>query len=144
MRFVLQRVSKASVLINKETTEAIGGGLVVFMGIHQDDSKTDCDKWIQKILKLRLFADDQKPINRSIKDVDGQILLISQFTLYADCQGQNRPSFRQAANPELAQEIYNYFEGKLKQAWPQTKTGQFAAHMDVSLVNDGPVTIILE
>lgn len=144
MRFVIQRVSQASVSIQGKPTESIGTGLLVFMAIHRDDSEADCEPWIDKILKLRIFPDDDKPINRSIQDIDGEILLISQFTLYGDTKGQNRPSFIQAAKPDVAKKIYAYFEKRLQQKWPKTKYGEFAADMKVSLVNDGPVTIILE
>ncbi|MBF0107397.1 MAG: D-tyrosyl-tRNA(Tyr) deacylase [Deltaproteobacteria bacterium] len=144
MKFVIQRVSKAGVTINKTQRRAMGAGLVVFMGIHKDDRVEDCGKWIEKILNLRIFADEQKPINRSVRDINGEVLLISQFTLYGDCKGQNRPSFINAAKPDVARVIYDAFETQLRQAWPKTTSGEFAAHMDVDLVNDGPVTIILE
>ncbi|MBU0506821.1 D-tyrosyl-tRNA(Tyr) deacylase [bacterium] len=144
MKFVIQRVSQASVSIDNQIKASIGPGLLVFMAIHQDDVLEDCDKWISKILKLRIFPDEKKPINASIQDIDGEILLISQFTLYGDCKGQNRPSFIQSAKPDQAKEIYDAFEEKLIQAWPKTKAGEFAADMKVSLVNDGPVTIVLE
>ena len=144
MKFVIQRVSKAGVEIEGGATQEIGTGLVVLMGIHKDDTIADCEKWIQKILKLRIFPDDKKPINCSIQDINGEILLISQFTLYGDCKGQNRPSFIEAAKPDDAKRIYEHFENRLKEVWPQTKSGEFAAHMKVSLVNDGPVTIVLE
>jgi len=143
MKFVIQRVSQASVTIDKQESRSINEGIVVLMGIHKDDSKDETDKWIKKILNLRIFADDNKPINCSIQDINGDILLISQFTLYADLKGQNRPSFMEAAKPDQAREIYEDFAKKLKDSWPATVTGEFAAHMDVSLVNDGPVTIIL-
>jgi D-aminoacyl-tRNA deacylase len=150
MKFVIQRVINASVIIKNSESgillnkKSIQSGLVILMGIHGDDKASDCDKWIQKILNLRIFADEAKPINRSIQDINGEILLISQFTLYADLKGQNRPSFMAAAKPEQAKEIYDAFVNKLEKAWPKTKTGEFAADMQVSLVNDGPVTIILD
>lgn len=151
MKFVIQRVTQATVNITSESqtvrkseSRQIGPGMLILMGIHKDDTKQDSGKWIQKILNLRIFADEQKPINRSIRDMDGEILLISQFTLYGDCKGQNRPSFLEAAKPDVAQEIYNNFVTQLKDAWPGTKTGEFAADMQVSLTNDGPVTIVLE
>lgn len=144
MKFVIQRVSQAQVEIQGQDTQRIKTGLVILMGIHKDDTSEMNQKWIDKILKLRLFPDENKPINRSIQDINGEILLISQFTLYADCKGQNRPSFMAAAKPNQAKEIYHDFEKKLKRNWPQTKTGVFAADMQVSLTNDGPVTIVLE
>lgn len=163
MKFVIQRVTKATVTINppniSRPSEAdvtlptshvqtshvsIGPGLVIFMGIHRDDTPEMNDRWIQKILNLRLFADQDKPINRSLRDTGGEILIISQFTLYGDLKGQNRPSFIKAAKPDVARPVYDDFVKKLKKAWPGTKTGEFAANMQVSLTNDGPVTIILE
>lgn len=144
MRFVIQRVDSASVEIEKKISASIGQGLLVFIGIHREDNLETCASWIEKILKLRIFPDAQKPINRSIQDVDREILLVSQFTLYADTKGQNRPSFMSAASPEQAWVIYNHFVELMKQRWPKTQTGEFAADMKVQLINDGPVTIILE
>lgn len=144
MRFVIQRVKNASVTINKEETRNIGEGLMILMGIHKNDTQENLDKWVDKILKLRIFPDDKKPINASIQDIQGEVLIISQFTLYADTKGQNRPSFLEAAKPDVAKSLYNQFVEKFKSKWPRTKTGEFAADMDVSLTNFGPVTIILE
>ncbi len=144
MRFVVQRVSEASVIIDGKVAAEIKLGLVVLMGIHKDDTPGDCTAWVDKLIKLRLFADEQKPINRSIEDINGEILLISQFTLYGDCKGQNRPSFMAAAKPDDARKIYDHFVELLKKKWPKTKTGEFAADMKVSLVNDGPVTVVME
>jgi D-tyrosyl-tRNA(Tyr) deacylase len=144
MKFVIQRVSEASVEISGKRTAEIGLGLLILMGIHRDDGVEAIDRWIEKILKLRIFPDDAKPINRSIEDIQGEILLVSQFTLYADCKGGNRPSFTGAAPPETAKRIYEHFVHRLKEKWPKTKTGEFAADMKVRLCNDGPVTIILE
>lgn len=144
MRFVIQRVSQASVVVNNKTVAQIEKGLVVLVGIHKDDTKEMCEKWIDKILKLRIFSDDKKPINASIQDVQGQILLVSQFTLYANTKGQNRPAFLDAAKPDDAKEIYDFFVKTCKTHWPQTQTGEFGANMQVNLTNDGPVTIVLE
>lgn len=144
MKFVIQRVQSASVTINQKIHSQIKSGYLIYMGIHKSDSKDDCEKWVDKILKLRLFADDQKPINASIQDVKGEILLVSQFTLYGDAKGQNRPSFMNAASPDLAREIYDHFVSLLQSKWPGTQTGEFAADMQVSSTNDGPVTLILE
>ncbi len=144
MRFVIQRVLSASVEIEGRTTASVGPGLAVFLGIHRDDKAEDCAAWVDKILKLRIFADDQKPINRSIQEVGGEILLISQFTLYGDTKGQNRPSFIQAAGPEAARKIYDHFIRLMNERWPKTQTGEFGADMKVNLCNDGPVTLILE
>lgn len=143
MKFVIQRVSQAEVRIEGGKTESIGPGLLILIGIGEADSPDMIDAWIDKILKLRIFADDAKPINRSIQDINGEILLISQFTLYADSKG-NRPSFLKAAKPDKAKAIYDDFVARLKARWPQTKTGEFGADMKVHLVNDGPVTILLD
>ena len=144
MKFVVQRVSEASVAVEGKKEASICRGMVVFLGIHRDDRLEDCPRWVEKLLKLRIFPDESKPINRSVQDIDGEILLVSQFTLYGDARGQNRPSFLQAAPPDQAKPIYQYFVDLLAAKWPKTKTGTFASEMKVSLVNDGPVTIILE
>lgn len=144
MKFIIQRVQQASVSIDSLTTAEIKQGFLIYMGIHQDDEVSECDKWIDKLLKLRIFADDHKPINRSIKDINGEILLVSQFTLYADTKGQNRPSFMPCKEPIEAEKIYRYFLDKLQEKWPKTQAGVFAADMQVRSINDGPVTIILE
>lgn len=144
MRFVIQRVHQASVRINNQETASIGSGLLILMGIHQTDTHEQCAPWIEKILKLRIFPDENKPINRSIQDINGELLVVSQFTLYADCKGQNRPSFIKAAKPPQAQSIYDHFVALLKEKWQKTQTGTFGAMMDLSLINHGPVTIILE
>jgi len=143
MRFVVQRVSSASVEIGGAVAASIGPGLLVLIGIHRDDTSESCPPWVEKILRLRIFPDEAKPINRSIQDIDGEILLISQFTLYGDTKGQNRPSFGQAAPPDQARGLYEGFVRLMKEKWPKTQTGEFAADMKVRLVNDGPVTIIL-
>lgn len=143
MKFVIQRVLNASVEIDGSVAASIGPGLVVLVGIHKDDKREDLPRYVDKLLKLRLFADDSKPINASLRDVDGEALLISQFTLIADLKGQNRPSFIDAAKPEAARALYDEFVGLFTAAWPKTKTGIFAADMKVALVNDGPVTIVM-
>lgn len=144
MKFVIQRVDGASVAIDGRVHCKIGKGLVVLVGIHKDDRIGDCARHVDKILKLRIFADAEKPINASIRDVDGEALLISQFTLIADLKGQNRPSFIDAAKPAEARAIYDEFVLLFAAAWPKTKSGVFAADMRVSLINDGPVTIVME
>lgn len=144
MKFVIQRVKQASVTVDNQTVAAIAEGLLVYFGIHRDDTAAMADYWINKILKLRIFPDAQKPINRSIQDVNGEILLISQFTLYADTKGQNRPSFTQAKEPKAAAIIYQDFLAKLQTLWPKTKAGIFAADMQIHSINDGPVTVVLE
>lgn len=144
MRFLVQRVTRASVTINDNITAQIGTGLVVLMGIHKDDTTALCEKYVQKLLRLRIFADTIKPINASVMDIGGEILIISQFTLYGDCKGQNRPSFKDVARPEIARPIYDEFVRLCQAAWPKTHTGEFAADMLVELVNDGPVTVLVE
>jgi len=144
MKFIVQRVKHASVTIDNSVTAKIQQGFLIYMGIHREDDIAECDKWINKILKLRIFSDDHKPINRSIQDVSGEILLVSQFTLYADTKGQNRPSFMLSKEPIEAERIYNYFLENLKAKWPKTQAGIFSADMQIESINDGPVTIILE
>lgn len=144
MRLLVQRVSEAAVEIEGKITAQIGKGILVFVGIGRQDQKEECPKWVDKLLKLRLFPDEAKPINRSIQDVKGEILLVSQFTLYGDTRGQNRPSFIRAAPPEQAEALYDHFVALMKAKWSRTQTGQFAAHMRISLINDGPVTLLLE
>ncbi len=144
MRFVIQRVRQAAVTIDGNIHSQIQAGLLIYMAVHKCDEIADCDGWVDKILKLRIFADDHKPINQSIQSVNGEILLISQFTLYAQTKGQNRPSFMNCKNPGCAQQIYEYFLMRLKQKWPATQAGVFAADMQVHSINDGPITIILE
>ena len=144
MKAVLQRVSGASVSVGGEITGSIGRGYVVLLGVGEGDTKKHADKMADKIQKLRIFPDENGKTNLSIEDIDGEILIISQFTLYADCQKGNRPSFTNAGGPELAEELYEYFikisEGKFRKAG----RGVFGAGMQVSLVNDGPFTVILE
>jgi len=144
MKFVIQRVTRAELRIAGKVEAAIGRGMVALIGIHRDDRIASSQPWIEKLLKLRIFPDETKPINRSIQDIGGEILLVSQFTLYGDTKGQNRPSFLAAAPPEQARPIYEDFVRRLRERWPKTRTGEFAADMEVELVNDGPVTLILE
>ncbi len=144
MKLVVQRVVQASVQIDNQITASIGQGLLVYVGLHHQDQLADCDYWCQRLLKLRIFADDQKPINRSVVDIDGEILLVSQFTLYGDCQRGNRPSFTNAMPPKEAQGLYSAFVAGMQRLWPRTQSGIFAADMQISSINDGPVTIILE
>ena len=144
MKVVLQRVSEASVTVGGEITGSIGKGYVVLLGIGEGDTKGQVDKMVEKIRKLRIFSDENDKINLSIEDINGEILVISQFTLYADCRKGNRPSFTAAGSPNLAEELYNNFieisQGKFK----KVGHGIFGAHMHVSLTNDGPFTVILE
>jgi len=145
MRVVLQRVSKASVSIDDNITGSIDKGLLLFIGIHGSDTM-ETVKWMcRKIEKLRVFEDEEGKMNRSVTDVGGELLLVSQFTLYGDARKGTRPSYMDAARPEIAEPLYDTMVDYLKKHSDlNVETGEFAAHMDVSLVNDGPVTLILE
>lgn len=138
---VLQRVSQASVCVDGEVIGQIGHGLLVLLCAEQGDTDAVADRLLAKILKLRIFADEAGKMNRSLQDVGGGLLLVSQFTLAADVSGGNRPSFTQAATPEEGRRLYEGFVGKARALHPVVQTGRFAADMKVSLVNDGPVTI---
>lgn len=143
MRFLVQRVSKAKVVVDNEIVGKIEKGFMTLIGIKQGDTKKEADKLIKKMLKLRVFEDENGKMNLNIKQVDGKILAISQFTLYADTKKGNRPSFINAAKPEEAEELYEYIINELSKEINVEK-GVFGAHMDVDFVNDGPVTILLE
>lgn len=143
MRTVLQRVSEASCVIDGETVGQIGQGYMILTGFCPADTRETVDRMIHKILALRVFSDEQGKMNRSLLDVQGSVLNISQFTLYADCRRGNRPGFSQAACPETAVPLYNYMNEQLAKQVP-TATGRFGADMQIHLVNDGPVTIELE
>ena len=143
MRFLVQRVSKAKVVVDNEIVGKIEKGFMTLIGIKQGDTKNEADKLIKKMLKLRVFEDENGKMNLNIKQVDGKILAISQFTLYADTKKGNRPSFINAAKPEEAEELYEYIINELSKEINVEK-GVFGAHMDVDFVNDGPVTILLE
>ncbi len=144
MRALLQRVSRASVNVGGKETGAIGSGLVVLLGIKRGDGEDDAKKLATKIIELRVFPDEKHAINRSLKDARGEILLISQFTLYADCRKGRRPSFDLAAKPPEAEALYRFFARELEKSGFKPQEGMFGAHMAVSLVGDGPVTIMLE
>jgi D-aminoacyl-tRNA deacylase len=144
MRALVQRVRRASVKVEGETIGEIGHGLLCFIGIAPSDRAADLDWMTNKLLKLRIFEDDDGKMNRSIEDVQGGILAVSQFTLYGDARKGNRPSFIDAARPEIAEPLYNQFVEKLKQSSLNIQTGRFAAQMLVELVNDGPITLMLE
>ncbi len=144
MRLVVQRVKKASVAIDQKIISEINQGLLVFLGIHTKDNEDAIDYLIDKLLHLRIFEDDQNKMNKSIQDINGQILLVSQFTLYADCSKGRRPSFVNAKRPDLAEKIYIEFLKRLKANFENTSEGKFGADMQIELTNDGPVTIILE
>jgi D-tyrosyl-tRNA(Tyr) deacylase len=141
MLAVVQRVREAKVVVAGGTIGAIGQGLLVLVCAERGDGEAQADKLLAKLLKLRIFSDDAGKMNRSVQDVGGGLLLVSQFTLAADTSGGNRPSFTNAAPPEQGRRLYEYFVAKAREAHPVVQTGEFAADMQVHLVNDGPVTI---
>lgn len=144
MKFVIQRVAHASVMVNDEIIGKIGKGFLVLIGIGKEDNQDVADKLVKKLLGLRIFEDAQGKTNLSLQDVSGDLLLVSQFTLYADCKKGNRPSFINAGEPDKANELYKYIIGKCKEQIPVVETGSFGADMKVELLNDGPFTIILD
>ena len=144
MRFVIQRVKEASVSVNQQIIGEIGQGFLVLLGIGREDTREMADKMVKKLVGLRIFSDEQDKINLSLRDVDGSVLVVSQFTLYANCKKGNRPSFEKAGDPKLANELYEYIKDLIAQEIPRVECGEFAADMKVSLVNDGPFTIILD
>ncbi|MBU1052606.1 MAG: D-tyrosyl-tRNA(Tyr) deacylase [Proteobacteria bacterium] len=144
MRAVVQRVKKSFVEVNGKTISEIDAGLLVLLGVAKDDTKKDADFLADKISNLRIFEDEQGKMNRSLIDTKGEMLVVSQFTLLGDCRKGRRPSFINAAEPESANEIYEYFASSVKNNGVEVKTGQFRAMMDVHLINDGPVTLIVE
>ncbi|WP_313131123.1 D-aminoacyl-tRNA deacylase [Anaerocolumna sp.] len=144
MKFVIQRVTHASVTVDNKTVGKINKGFLVLIGVGQEDTKEEADKLIKKMIQLRIFEDENGKTNLSLKDVDGELLLVSQFTLYADCRKGNRPSFINAAKPELAEELYEYIIEECENQIPVVEKGIFGANMKVELENDGPFTIILE
>ena len=144
MRFVVQRVSKASVSVDENTIGSIQTGFVVLVGVCDTDTHEIADKMIHKLLHLRIFSDENGKTNLDIKNVNGELLIISQFTLYADCRKGNSPSFTNAGNPEFANEIYEYIIQKCAEEIPHVAQGSFGSHMSVSLTNDGPFTIVLD
>ena len=144
MKLVIQRVSEASVTVDGRTTGSIGKGFLVLIGVGQADTKEDADFYIRKMLGLRIFEDEQGKTNLSLDAVNGELLLISQFTLYANCKKGNRPGFTEAGAPDMASELYEYIIGKCREQVKVVERGRFGADMKVSLVNDGPFTIILD
>lgn len=146
MRLIVQRVTKAEVVVKgtKQEVAKIGKGFLVLLGVKEGDSEKESDFFAEKLVKLRIMSDENDKINLSIKDTGGEILVVSQFTLYADTTAGNRPSFIKAANPQLAEKLYEKFVEKIREFNIPVQTGKFGEYMEVSLVNDGPVTIILE
>ena len=144
MRLVVQRVKNAKVEVEGKTVGAIEKGFLVLLGVTHGDTKETADYLVKKLCNLRVFEDENEKMNLALKDVNGKLLIVSQFTLYADCLGGNRPSFINAAKPEMANELYEYFCDKCKENGIEVQKGIFGADMQVSLLNDGPVTIILE
>ena len=140
---LIQRVSQARVVVGKAVSGEIGAGLLVLVCAERGDSEVQADKLLAKILRLRIFGDDAGKMNRSVQDTAGGLLLVSQFTLAAETSGGNRPSFTNAAAPDEGRRLYDYLVGQARAAHPLVQTGEFAAHMQVHLVNDGPVTIPL-
>ena len=144
MRAVVQRVSSSKVTVDGEVIGNINKGLLVLLGVTHEDTSKDVDYIIDKVLNLRIFEDENEKMNLSLKDVEGELLVVSQFTLYGDCRKGRRPSFSSAARPEVATKLYEEFIEKTRKEGIVTQTGQFGAHMMVDLTNDGPVTILLE
>ena len=144
MRLVIQRVLHAEVQVDGNTIGKIGKGLLVFVGAGQNDTKEIADKYLRKLLGLRIFEDKNGKTNLSLKDVDGELLIVSQCTLYANCKKGNRPSFIEAGEPHMAEALYEYMIEEAKKSVPVVEHGEFGADMKVSLLNDGPFTIILD
>ena len=144
MRFVIQRVKEASVRVDKEVIGEIKTGYLVLIGVAESDTEQIADKMIKKMTGLRIFEDEHGKTNLSLADVGGSLLLVSQFTLYANCRKGNRPSFIEAGNPDKANALYEYVIRECKKSVPEVQTGSFGAEMEVSLINDGPFTILLD
>lgn len=144
MRLVVQRVANAKVEVENNTIGSIKNGFLVLLGVGNDDETANADYLLKKLVNLRVFTDEQGKMNLSLMDIQGELLIVSQFTLYADCKKGNRPSFTNAAPPEKAKKLYEYFVLQAKNLGLKVETGSFGAHMKVELLNDGPVTILLE
>lgn len=144
MKLVLQRVAYAKVEVEGKITGEIEKGFLILLGVGQNDTREQADWLANKVCNLRVFRDENDKMNLSLKDINGKLLIISQFTLYADCNKGNRPSFIQAAEPKKAEELYEYFKQKCRELGFEVQAGVFGAHMKVEFLNDGPVTIILE
>ncbi len=144
MKAVIQRVSESSVKVDGKIVGEIGKGLMLLIGIDENDEKADADWLVQKVLNLRIFGDEDDKLNLSVKDINGEILCISQFTLIADYKKGNRPSFIRAAKPDKAIPLFEYFKEEISKSGLKTESGIFGADMKVSLINDGPVTIVMD
>ena len=144
MKFVIQRVSQAVVVVEEQSVGKIDQGLMVLVSICNSDTKEIADKLINKLIHLRIFEDENGKSNLSVQDIHGNLLIISQFTLYADCRKGNRPSYTNAGNPDLANELYEYIIAQCQKEFPNVQHGIFGAYMKVSLLNDGPFTIIFD
>lgn len=144
MRFLIQRVAEASVAVDDVVIGQIGMGFLVLVGISQSDTKAVADKMVKKLIGLRIFMDENGKTNLDLKAVEGQLLVISQFTLYADCRKGNRPSFINAGGPDMANDLYQYILEQCRREIPVVEEGSFGADMKVSLVNDGPFTVLLD
>ena len=144
MRVVVQRVKHASVTINGTVNGKINNGFLVLLGVQSTDSEQDVDYLVKKVTNLRIFSDENDKMNLSLNDVNGELLIVSQFTLYANCKEGNRPSFVEAAKPDIAIPLYEYFVSECKKIIPVVETGIFGADMKVNLLKDGPVTIIMD
>lgn len=142
MRMVIQRVNHATVTVDGQQIGRIGRGLLVFLGVADTDNKEMVDKYVKKLAGLRIFEDAEGKTNLSIADVGGEVLVVSQFTLYGDCKKGNRPSFTKAGSPEFANELYEYFKEKCRETFGKVESGSFGADMKVDLENDGPFTVL--
>ena len=144
MRMVIQRVTSASVTVDGQVTGEIGKGFLVLLGVQETDSEEIADKMVDKMCRLRIFEDENGKTNRALADVGGELLVVSQFTLYADCRKGNRPSFIKAGPPDMADRLYQYVLEKCRGYAGKVESGSFGAHMEVKLVNDGPFTVVLD
>ena len=144
MRFVIQRVTECSVCVENEIIGQIDNGFLVLIGVNNTDTQIIADKMIKKLIGLRIFKDEEGKTNLDLKSVGGSLLLVSQFTLYADCKKGNRPSFINAGKPEMAEQLYEYIISECRREIPNVQTGEFGADMKINLLNDGPFTIILD